>query len=145
MLMKLTPKVNFTNIFTQNFYALMSQKHKKTVKSLVFFCAFPICSRKKLQLKCWWNWHQTGFVAYASHGIIGKVNRNIAKVWVHSWFQSTWKSKLMADYLSLVEKHCLFYKMFSHHHVKFLYHMADMAPKCGQRAVCGTPTYFCNT
>jgi len=37
ILMKLTPGVNITNIFTQSFYVWRSQKRKKTVMSLVSF------------------------------------------------------------------------------------------------------------
>ncbi len=37
MLMKLTPGVNFTNMFTSSFYLPKSQKCKKTFKSSVYF------------------------------------------------------------------------------------------------------------
>jgi len=42
MLMKLTQGGNFINMFTQSLYAHRSQKRKKTVKSLMSFCAFRI-------------------------------------------------------------------------------------------------------
>jgi len=82
-LMKLTPEVNFTNMFKSSFYMHRSQKRKKTVKSQVSFCACiltvflhfwdlhtqniseidpcfdkHICL-KKLLVKCWWNWNVT--------------------------------------------------------------------------------------
>jgi len=38
--------VDFTNIFTQSFYARRSQKHKNTVMSSMSFCAFGICPQK---------------------------------------------------------------------------------------------------
>ncbi len=39
MLMKLTPGVDLTNIFTCSFYVCIYHKHKKIVKSSVSFCA----------------------------------------------------------------------------------------------------------
>ncbi len=51
MLMKLTPGVNFTNIFMQSFYSWGSQKRKKTFKSSMSFALFGICSSKS----CFWN------------------------------------------------------------------------------------------
>ena len=40
----ISSRVDFTNIFTQNFYSWISQKCKKTVKS---FCTFGKCACKR--------------------------------------------------------------------------------------------------
>jgi hypothetical protein len=45
-MMKLTPGVNFTNIFTSSFYSNISQKHKRDSLVISAFCAFGICARK---------------------------------------------------------------------------------------------------
>ena len=50
MLMKLTPGLNFTNIFTLRFYARRFQKGKKTDDLTVYFCAFEIYERKSCTL-----------------------------------------------------------------------------------------------
>jgi len=49
--MKLTPGVNFTNIFTHSFYARRSQRCKKTVKSSVSSCAFGMFTARKMWVK----------------------------------------------------------------------------------------------
>jgi hypothetical protein len=43
MLMKLTPGLDFENMFVSSFYKRRFQKHKKTVNSSVSFCSFGIC------------------------------------------------------------------------------------------------------
>jgi len=54
-LMKFTPKVNFTNMFTRSFYAYRSQKHKKTDNLTAFLCFWTLHAQK-LHVKCWLNW-----------------------------------------------------------------------------------------
>ncbi len=46
MLMKLTPGLSFTNIFTYSFYAHSSPNHKNSVKQSVSFYAFGTYERK---------------------------------------------------------------------------------------------------
>jgi len=42
MLMKLTPWVDFTNIFTESFYCPEPKSAKKTESLIVFFCALCV-------------------------------------------------------------------------------------------------------
>jgi len=56
MLMKLTPLVYFTNIFTSSFYTRSSQKCKNSVKLSVSFYAFWDLRAQKLLVERWWNW-----------------------------------------------------------------------------------------
>jgi len=53
----------FHQHFTHSFYACRSQKHKKTVKSAVFFCAFEIYTHKSFkwnigEIDPWGQFHQ---------------------------------------------------------------------------------------
>jgi len=50
MLMKLTPGVNLTNMFTSNFYSCNSQKRKKKTDALTVFFAFLV---SEFVCKCW--------------------------------------------------------------------------------------------
>ncbi len=59
-LMKLTPGIHFTNMFTRRFYAHRSQKPNWPITLLSFLHFWDLCLQKLL-IKRWWNWHLKWF------------------------------------------------------------------------------------